>query len=162
MRIRWRRSCAKPRAQDHNTEIEEIVRVVAEQLQAGQVVDYAAIESQHPDLQPELGNRLRRLRAIEEAADKAKHRPETGVPTGQPPTPLQDDLAFLSEALESYDIIEPIEYGGQGVVYRAIQRSTKRPVAIKLLLDGPLATDRQRHRFAREIELVSRLQHPNI
>ena len=59
----------------------------------------------------------------------------------------------------------PRAFCGQlGSDLRARSRSpgANRLVAIKVLLDGPLATDRQRHRFEREIELISRLRHPNI
>jgi serine/threonine protein kinase len=49
-----------------------------------------------------------------------------------------------------------IHRGGQGVVYKAIQKATKRTVALKVLLEGPYASPRQRHRFEREIDLVAR------
>ena len=75
---------------------------------------------------------------------------------------LDEDWAFFREALPAYDVKERIHYGGQGVVYHAVHRPTKRMVAIKVLLDGPLASDRQRQRLSREMELVGRLQHPNI
>ncbi len=75
---------------------------------------------------------------------------------------FDDDWAFFREALPAYDVKERIHYGGQGVVYQAVHRPTKRRVAIKVLLDGPLASQRQRHRLAREMELVGRLQQPNI
>lgn len=55
-----------------------------------------------------------------------------------------------------------IDAGGQGVVYRARSRDTGQIVALKLLLDGRLASERQRRRFRREIELAARLRHPNI
>jgi tetratricopeptide (TPR) repeat protein len=48
------------------------------------------------------------------------------------------------------------------VVYKAVQHATKRTVALKVLLEGPYASDKQRHRFEREIDLVASLQHPNI
>lgn len=74
----------------------------------------------------------------------------------------REELKFLRQALDRYDVLERLDRGGQGVIYKARQRGAKRIVAIKLLLDGPLATDRQRYRFDREIELISRLRHPNI
>lgn len=64
--------------------------------------------------------------------------------------------------LPGYDDLRYIARGGQGLVYRAVQRSTNRPVAIKILMDGELASGPARRRFEREIELVARLNHPNI
>ena len=64
--------------------------------------------------------------------------------------------------LEGYQVIREIHRGGQGVVYQALQISTKRKVAIKVLLEGPFASEQARGRFEREIELVASLQHPNI
>ncbi|MFN0134112.1 MAG: protein kinase domain-containing protein [Phycisphaerales bacterium] len=61
-----------------------------------------------------------------------------------------------------YQLVEELHRGGQGVVYKAIHAATKRKVAIKLPLHGALSTERQRHRFEREIEIVAALRHPNI
>lgn len=69
---------------------------------------------------------------------------------------LQEDL------VDGYVLLEEIGHGGQGVVFRALQETTGREVALKLLRDGPLADARSRYRFEREIELVASLQHPNI
>src|SRR5688500_8526466 len=59
--------------------------------------------------------------------------------------------------VDGYDMLEPIGHGTQGVVYKAVQTATKRLVAIKFLLGGPLASRRQRGRFEREIELAASL-----
>lgn len=61
-----------------------------------------------------------------------------------------------------YEITGPPQRGGQGVVYEAIQLSTRRRVAIKVMREGPFATLADRARFEREIETLSRLDHPNI
>lgn len=61
-----------------------------------------------------------------------------------------------------YELLGELHRGGQGVVYRALQKATKRPVAIKVVLRGALATTRQRTRFEREIEIAAQLRHPNI
>lgn len=70
----------------------------------------------------------------------------------------------LSGAVQvaGYQILAEIQRGGQGAVYRAIQQSTHRTVALKVLLGGPFATPSQRRRFEREIDVVARLRHPNI
>jgi tetratricopeptide (TPR) repeat protein len=60
-----------------------------------------------------------------------------------------------------YGSLIEIARGGQGVVYRAVQLSTRRPVALKVLRDiAP--TDAERRRFEREIDLAASLRHPNI
>ncbi len=64
--------------------------------------------------------------------------------------------------ITGYDEIREISRGGQGVVYCAVQRSTNRTVAVKVVLDGALATPARRRRFEREIELVAGLRHPHI
>ena len=64
--------------------------------------------------------------------------------------------------VDGYELLEPIGHGTQGAVYKAVQTATKRLVAIKFLLGGPLASQRQRGRFDREIELAAALRHPNI
>lgn len=66
------------------------------------------------------------------------------------------------DSVPGYRIVEEISRGGQGVVYRAIQTDTRRPAAIKMLLAGAFASDRQVHRFERETELAAGLRHPNI
>lgn len=64
--------------------------------------------------------------------------------------------------IAGYDDLREISRGGQGVVYAATQRSTRRKVAIKVLLDGAFSSNAARRRFEREIDLVAGLKHPNI
>ena len=68
----------------------------------------------------------------------------------------------LAGKIPGYKILRALHQGGQGVVYQALQISTKRKVAIKVLLEGPYAAPSARKRFEREIELVASLKHPNI
>ena len=76
---------------------------------------------------------------------------------------LQDD-AWMSLVRESaapaalgrigeYEVIREISRGGQGIVYHARQPKTKRDVALKRIIAGPLAGANERLRFEREIEL---------
>lgn len=64
-----------------------------------------------------------------------------------------------------YRVVSVLSKGSQGVVYKAVQESTQRLVAIKAITsdnaDGEGST-RQRHRAEREVEIVARLRHPNI
>lgn len=71
-------------------------------------------------------------------------------------------LSAGDDAIPGYRVIEEIARGGQGVVYRAVQLSTRREVAIKLLQVAGELRGRDRRRFEREIELAAGLQHPHI
>lgn len=64
--------------------------------------------------------------------------------------------------ITGYDIGREIHRGGQGIVYAATQISTGRLVAIKVLLQGSLASEKQQARFEREIDLAARINHPNV
>jgi len=64
--------------------------------------------------------------------------------------------------IAGYEVHEEIHRGGQGIVFRGTQLGTKQSVAIKVLLDGPYASETARRRFEREIELAASLRHPNI
>jgi tetratricopeptide (TPR) repeat protein/tRNA A-37 threonylcarbamoyl transferase component Bud32 len=77
-------------------------------------------------------------------------------------SPMGPTAAGTPFIAEGYEVLEEIHRGGQGIVYKAYHRATNRTVALKVLLEGALATSRQRRRFEREIELVANLTHPGI
>jgi serine/threonine protein kinase/tetratricopeptide (TPR) repeat protein len=61
-----------------------------------------------------------------------------------------------------YEIERELSRGAQGAVFLARQTATRRQVALKVLLRGAFASERQLVRFEREVEMVAALNHPGI
>ena len=75
---------------------------------------------------------------------------------------MTDPLAILREALaDSYAVDRELGRGGMATVYRAEDLKHRRHVAIKVL-DQEVSAQIGPERFAREIEIAARLQHPHI
>ena len=70
--------------------------------------------------------------------------------------------AESGQMLSHYRLVEKIGEGGMGVVWKAVDTSLNREVAIKVLPEA-FATDTERlARFEREAKLLASLNHPNV
>ncbi len=82
-------------------------------------------------------------------------------------TPGDEALATLPgmpppDTFPGYEVIREIHHGGQGAVYLAIQKTTRRKVAVKVMHGGPHIGSSGRARFEREVQILGQLNHPNI
>jgi serine/threonine protein kinase/DNA-binding XRE family transcriptional regulator len=97
---------------------------------------------------------VRRARAIHPDADI------TPTPPLSPSEVGEEDLTGRS--IRGYALGEKIGSGGMGAVYRALQPTIEREVAIKIILPEFANHPDFIRRFETEAQLVARLEHPHI
>jgi len=120
----------------------------------------------HSHLMPELAEQLDLVDAIlvtaPEDSDMGMHRRQRMSLLHHGVGLAEHEEALLAEMFPKYEFAEKVDSGGQGVVYRAIDRANGRNIAVKILLHAPLVSPDASNRFIREARLISRLRHPNI
>ena len=79
-----------------------------------------------------------------------------------PPAHARAKHGISVSAIEGYRLVRELGRGGQAVVYEAVQKSTTRRVAIKVLTAGRFAGPQERRRLEREAQVLAALNHPNV
>ena len=85
-----------------------------------------------------------------------------------PHTPRPADAALPAgelapkQLLPGFEILEEINRGGMGVIYKARQLGLNRIVALKVVRKERLGNPEVVRRFQREVQAAARLSHPNI
>jgi hypothetical protein len=69
----------------------------------------------------------------------------------------------VGDRLGEYQLESVLGSGGMGIIFRALRAGTDQRYAIKVLMTKPgPAGEARRQRFAREVEVLRRLEHPHI
>jgi serine/threonine protein kinase len=109
----------------------------------------------------ELQNVIQRLPQTERGRTVARVLVEGGILTR-----FQADLLLAGHTggfvLGQYQILDQIGQGGMGRVYKARHRTMNRVVALKVLANELVKTDKARRLFKHEVRAAAQLVHPNI
>ena len=76
--------------------------------------------------------------------------------------PLFEDSRMLPKSVGPFDLESKLGSGGMGIVYRAAYRKNGRIVALKVLTPELSSNPKLVARFEREMEILEKLDHPNI
>ena len=116
------------------------------QQQGPHATSEESLLASHADLLPELAERVRVLRLINLAQERAR---------------AARDGPQLPQ-FEGYQTVREIHRGGQGVVYQALEHGSNKVVAIKALRGAATAGERDLIRFEQEVQILDALSHPGI
>lgn len=155
---------------DPNVEVRiaAIIQDVAERRGRGELVSDLDLINEHADLLPALGEYLASRRRVEAAlgasnsdhfasfhpAADAEERPNGD---GAPSRPMRGRQPVLD-----FEFVERIHEGGQGVVFRVVNRATGRTSAMKVTRRSLLADADAVERFDREKKILALMEHKNI
>jgi len=154
-------------SQEPSAREQRVNEVLAEYLravQAGQRPDREQILARHPDLASEL---LAFFADQDLVLPLAQPLRQLAAPPAPELTVAPEEAAALPglgrvRYFGDYELLEEIARGGMGVVFKARQVSLNRPVALKMILSGQLASAADVARFRQEAESAANLDHPNI
>jgi serine/threonine protein kinase len=121
-------------------------------LQAGEVVDWSAVEREHPE-------HAERLRAMVPTLEALGDLPGRSASPAHGPADGGDVVPGM---LGDFRIFREVGRGGMGVVYEAEQVSLSRRVALKVLPFAATMDPKHLQRFKNEAKAAASLRHEHI
>jgi diguanylate cyclase (GGDEF)-like protein len=109
-----------------------------------------------------ISRAARGARRAQDRGERVAATATTGRLSGRIAEPLDVVPEDAGAILGSYRLLHEISRGGMGVVYRAVDRSLERPVAIKMLRPDLAEISEIVEHFRTEAAMLARLQHPNL
>lgn len=141
--------------------LEELLAEYLQNMEDGAIVDADALAARYPEHRNEL---------LEFIAMDRQFRDRTQSLGGEIPLAESQNTVAVDASISNganlnvgdYELLEEIDRGGMGIVFRARHKTLKRTAAIKMLLAGTFASSESALRFRREAAAAARLNHPGI
>jgi eukaryotic-like serine/threonine-protein kinase len=156
---------------DREAVLDLIFQEIVLREQSGETPAIEEYSNRFPDLAQLLKmqfeiDRVLQTELTESLSDGSSERnallAETEVVASSAEPPVGEPDSETVDLIPGYKRIRELGRGGMGVVYLVWQSSLHRPVALKMILSGAHAGDKDLARFRTEAEAIARLNHPNI
>ncbi len=141
-------------------------RVKVARLSPGDLLRVGTVTLEVLDGEPEKKPSTATSREETPGEEKGTHPSSSGAPPPKRPKgklpPRKRDLERVGTEIGGYKILEFLGRGGMGTVYRALQVSLQREVALKLLRRERTKDPAFVEDFVREARAAARFNHPNV